>query len=230
MFKKINVVLSFSLAALLFFAVVLPEVAVASSEKDLDEVNFEMFNETSEEIDAAIDEYCEGNGLSSFDSEKMTEKELDEYFEQLLNTEEYLSFENEVSDMSQNQQGQVSARAVPILLAPIGIIALRILVTQGSKAAMAYLKKATKNLTKKYKITFPNTTKQLILVQDKKTKARIFSVDKHPVEFRHKTTGKGHPNSIKPWHFHGAPDMGQHLMLCSSVPKNYKIKKGKCYF
>lgn len=228
MFKKLNFVLNSSLAFLLFFAVVLPEVAVANSEKDLDVVDFEV-NEASEEIDGVIDEYFEENGLYSIEFEKMTEKEADEFFDQLLSTDEYLSFENEVSTMSQGQSDKILGRAVPIALIPIGIVALRLLVTQGSKAAVAYLKKATKKLANTYKITFPGGN-QLILIQDKKTSKRVFSIDKHNVKMVHKTTNKGYPGSVSVWHFHAPPDTGQHLMLCSSVPKNYKVQKGKCYF
>lgn len=104
---------------------------------------------------------------------------------------EYLSFENEVSAMSQIQPNKLTERDAPAAFIQIGVVGLRLLITQGSKAAIAYLKRATKNLAKQYKITFPNSTKQLILIQDKKNGKRIFSVDKHSVKMVHNQTNKG---------------------------------------
>lgn len=132
--------------------------------------------------------------------------------------------------MTQANSDEISTRAVPIVLVPIGVVALRLLVTQGSKAAVAYLKRATKKLSKTYKVTFPKSKSQLILIQDKKTSERIFSVDKHKVKMvQKKNPKKGYPGSVSPWHFHAAPKDKLHLMMCSSVPKNYKVEVGKCF-
>lgn len=239
MLGKFNRLLSFSFAAILFFAVVLPEVAVADTRTELGGVDLETATDLIKETDKVtnfIDEYFEENGLYDIDFENLTEKEIDDYFNQLINSVEYTSFENKVSAMSQVQANKLietdtpTAYAVPVAFIPIGLVALRLLVTQGSKAAIAYLKRATKKLTKQYKISFPNSTKQLILIQDKKSGKRIFSLDKHNVKMVHKKTNKGYPGSVSVWHFHAAPNTSQHLMLCSSVPKNYKVQQGKCYF
>lgn len=249
MYKKINDFFCFTLVAFLISATVLPGFVQATSQLEIESekvtfndekvevVELEKGLEEYEHLNDYVDQFLEEMSIADVNFDELTEEEAEAFFEEVVSDKQYYSLENEINrsinEMDRadyvTEEPTFSTRALPIAFAAIGVVALRIAVTQGTKAATAYLKKATKKYTTQYKITFPSS-KQLILIQDKKSKKRLFSLDNHSVKLVHKTTGKGYSKAFSAWHFHKSPDMTQHYLMCSSIPKNYKVQKGKCYF
>lgn len=242
MYEKLKHIFFFTLSLSLISATVLPNLTEASVHAEVpfkDEIlKFADYPEESEYMNEKIDDFLEEVGISHLNFEELTEEEAEAVFEKILSDEHYYDLENKINqyineldkaDISIEAGSNISTRLLPVAFAAIGVVALRLVVTQGTKAATAYLKKVTKKYSTQYKITFPGS-KQLILIQDKKTKKRLFSLDNHSVKLVHKTTGKGYSYAFSAWHFHKSPDMGQHYLMCSSIPKNYKVQKGKCYF
>ncbi|MFJ6411302.1 hypothetical protein ACIQLG_00725 [Terribacillus saccharophilus] len=231
--KSLSALLCFTLALFLGFSLVSPSfVSAQSSETSPTVPALEETFAEDEVLNQEIDKFLDESGISEVDFESMTEEEIDTYFENEVSEEDLFTLESEVNKLVNEQdyvEGQFTIQALPVALAPIAIIALRIAIKQGTKPAVAYLKKATKKLTGSYKISFPGGG-TLILLQDKKSGKRLFAVDNASVKLVHKTTGKGYNGSFKAFHFHKAPDMSQHYLLCSTIPKNYKVQKGKCYF
>lgn len=237
MSKQLNIYVCAIISLLLALSVVNPQTAKAMEQiikpAILDNVISQEL-ETDYYLNDVVDKYLNETAILDINFDQMTELEAEEFFDSLIETKDYMSLENDINNYivatDRLENGDtISTYALPVAFAAIGVIALRIAVTQGTKAATAYLKRAVKKYTKTYKITFPSS-KQLILIQDKKTKKRIFSVDKHSVKLVHKKTGKGYPKAFSAWHFHKSPTMGNHYLMCSSIPKNYKVQKGKCYF
>lgn len=234
--KKFNIHLCSFLSILLIISTFLPKVAEATTFTNLKVNEFSTYEtiETNSYLSKEVDDFLEESGVNNIDFNQMSELEIEEFFEEIISNSNYIELESDInvyiSSLDGSEQiGEISVRALPVAFAAIGVIALRIAVTQGTKAATTYLKKSVKKYNDTYKITFPGS-KQLILIQDKKTNKRLFSLDNHSVKLIHKSTGKGYPKAFSAWHFHKAPDMSQHYLMCSSIPKDYKVQKGKCYF
>ncbi|GAB6424448.1 hypothetical protein [Bacillus cereus] len=201
---------------------------VISLEADCDETSF-----CEKEANRLADNFLRENGIFDIDYNQLSEEEIETFFEELVSKPEYQELEATLNNMYLEQNdgtNQEVLRAGPLLPAVfvgIGIIALRMVIVSGGKVAQNYLKKAVKNYIGQYKISFPNTTNQLILVQNKKNNTRLFSIDKHSVKLVHKTTGKGYNGAFNVWHFH--KDTGHHYVLCSSLPQGYKVQFGACF-
>lgn len=250
-YKNWKYLLCFTLSILLISATILPNLALATTQTKTGNEEREILAkvqneslvltdnlESDEYLNERVDDFMTEIKIFDVNFDDLTEEEAEAFFEEVINDEEYYYLENEINryineldrlEADSDEAPIMSTRALPIAFAAIGVVALRIAVTQGTKAATAYLKKAVKKYSTQYKITFPSS-KQLILIQDKKTKKRLFSLDNHSVKLVHKTTGKGYAKAFSAWHFHKSPDMTQHYLMCSSIPKNYKVQKGKCYF
>jgi hypothetical protein len=185
------------------------------------------------ELEVEIDNYLSEFNYSEQDFENMSEEEFEQAYEDIYNSSEFLTLEEEYnkeySEYEKEQEaGMMKPMIVPILVpiaAAAGRFAIQAAAKHGTKVASKYLKNKLKKVGKNYKLYWNEKNRNgkitsLLKIQHKPSKQMIFRVDNGTIPLK--------PGSSSwYWHYHiasGKNGMSQHYSLRSLVPSKHKPK------
>ncbi len=185
------------------------------------------------ELEEEINQYLDEFDYTEQDFENMSEEEFEQTYEDIYNSSEFLTLEEEYNKEyaeyeEEQEAGMMKPMIAPILVpiaAAAGRFAIQAAAKHGTKVASKYLKNKLKKVGKNYKLYWNEKNRNgkitsLLKIQHKPTKQMVFRVDNGTIPLK--------PGSSSwYWHYHiasGKNGMGQHYSLRALVPSKHKPK------